>query len=232
MTLLAFRDVSKRFPDGTRWAVVLDRVSFEVDAGETVGVFASRQAGKTTLLRIACGVESPDSGEVCWDGHNLVQMSANERACYLRSGGIALATGAWRGRESLSVLEYVSDSLYNEGLTMDEAATRARQALGDVQVGHLEDRCVGGLGLSERVRVGLAHAADEQSALLVSHEATHLRKIVFHDRLRCLPSYDDERACFTRRAWSKHTCNAVGSRADCDIKCLPRSDLLRCNNFA
>lgn len=170
MTLLAFRDVSKRFPDGTRWTIVLDQVSFDIDAGETVGVFASRQAGKTTLLRIACGLEAPDSGEVCWDGHDLAQMSASERACFLRSGGIALAKGAWVARDSVSVLEHVADSLYSEGLTMDEAATRAHQALGDVKAGHLEDRCVGGLGLSERVRVGLAHALAHQPRLLLVDE--------------------------------------------------------------
>lgn len=40
MSLLAFRQVSKRFPDGGHEIAVLDRVSFEVEVGETVGLLA------------------------------------------------------------------------------------------------------------------------------------------------------------------------------------------------
>jgi ABC-type methionine transport system ATPase subunit len=170
MTLLSFSEVSKRFPDGTRWTVVLDRVSFEMEVGETVGVLASKQAGKTTLLRIAAGLEVPDAGAVCWDGQDLAALSASKRARLLRMGGIARAQGAWSTVDSASVLEYVSGSLYSDGLTMDQAEARGRRALEDVQAVGLRDRPVDQLGLSERVRVGLAHALVRQPRLLLMDE--------------------------------------------------------------
>jgi ABC-type methionine transport system ATPase subunit len=170
MTLLVLQEVSKRFPDGTRWTVVLENVSLQVDAGESVGVFASKQAGKTTLLRIVAGLEAPDGGVVLWEGRDIAGMKASDRACLLRSGGIALAKGNWDAKSSASVLEYVADSLYSEGLTMNEAGSRARHALEDVEAEHLANKSTGQLSLSERLRVGLAHALAHRPRLLLVDE--------------------------------------------------------------
>jgi ABC-type polysaccharide/polyol phosphate transport system ATPase subunit len=43
---------------------VLDNVSFEVRQGETLGIMGRNGGGKSTLLRVICGVYSPDSGQV------------------------------------------------------------------------------------------------------------------------------------------------------------------------
>src|ERR1700675_1182959 len=80
MSLLAFRDVSRRLADGAYGVAMLDRVSFGIDAGEAVGLWVPRlEKGGTVLLRIAAGLEVPDEGAVCWDGQVLSGMSADER---------------------------------------------------------------------------------------------------------------------------------------------------------
>src|ERR1700739_4539619 len=96
MTLLSIQEGSKSYRDGVRELLVLDRVSFAIDAGETVGVLSSRRGGKTTLLRVAAGLESPDSGSVCWESHDLAKLSADKRAALRRRRGIALASCDWR----------------------------------------------------------------------------------------------------------------------------------------
>lgn len=53
-------ELSKRFKNNN----ALDRVSFEVKRGETVGLVGANGAGKTTLLRILCGFLHPSSGSV------------------------------------------------------------------------------------------------------------------------------------------------------------------------
>ena len=63
MSVLSLRDVCLSFPRGRRHVVrVLADVSLEVDAGEVVAVLAQRAQGKTSLLRIAAGIERPDRG--------------------------------------------------------------------------------------------------------------------------------------------------------------------------
>jgi putative ABC transport system ATP-binding protein len=65
--LLSLRGVSKSFVRGGRPLPVMADVSLEVGVGEIVAVEGSRYSGKTTLLRVAAGIVSPDRGEV-WLG--------------------------------------------------------------------------------------------------------------------------------------------------------------------
>src|ERR1700694_4017081 len=106
MSLLSFDCVSKSFADGSRRKiVVLDVVSLEIDAGDFVGLQGARRAGKSTLLRVAAGIESPDAGRVSFDGHDVGEMSEMQRTRLWRHGGVALVRGAWQPAGSRPVLE-------------------------------------------------------------------------------------------------------------------------------
>jgi predicted ABC-type transport system involved in lysophospholipase L1 biosynthesis ATPase subunit len=170
MTLFALREVGKRRPGGVHESLVLDRVSLEIDSGETVGVLAARRAGKTTLLRIAAGLELPDEGEVCWEYHDLVRMSTDERAHLRRRRGIALASGDWHPLASVPVLEHVAMPLYSDGLRMDDAEACARRALEWVQAPRLGYQATDRLGLSDRLRVELARSLVGEPRLLLVDE--------------------------------------------------------------
>ena len=61
------KGVWKGFSSAGRWTGVLEDVSFEVGRGEVVAIVGGRLGGKTTLLKIAAGMERPDRGEV-WLG--------------------------------------------------------------------------------------------------------------------------------------------------------------------
>src|ERR1700691_4830134 len=172
MTLLAFKDVCKSYRDGLRPRQVLDRVSFEIDAGETIGVLAARLTGKTTLLEVAAGLKLPDSGSVLWEGDDLAKMSRDRRAKYRRRHGIALASCDWRPGASEPVVTHVATPLYSDTLKMGEAERCAHRALERVGASHLGHRTTDRLGVSDRVRVELARAlVREPRVLLVAEPA-------------------------------------------------------------
>ena len=56
--------VSKSFWTGTQRKVILDRASFRVDLGESLGILAPNGTGKTTMIRMMAGLEKPDEGEI------------------------------------------------------------------------------------------------------------------------------------------------------------------------
>ncbi|WP_435141198.1 ABC transporter ATP-binding protein [Pseudopelagicola sp. nBUS_19] len=60
--MLEFENVSKSFWTGTQRKVILDRVSFRVDIGTSMGVLAPNGTGKTTLINMMAGLEKPDEG--------------------------------------------------------------------------------------------------------------------------------------------------------------------------
>ena len=96
MPLLAFEGVSKRYLDlGVHEHVVLDDVSFELEAGTSAGIWGLRRSGKSTLLRIAAGIELPDAGVVRFEGRDITKLSDRERARLVRTQ-IGLAPSSWR----------------------------------------------------------------------------------------------------------------------------------------
>jgi len=62
--MLEFENVSKSFWTGTQRKVILDRVSFKVELGHSLGVLAPNGTGKTTLINMMAGLEKPDEGEI------------------------------------------------------------------------------------------------------------------------------------------------------------------------
>ncbi|MCC1492795.1 ABC transporter ATP-binding protein [Cognatishimia sp. F0-27] len=91
--MLEFDMVSKSFWTGVQRKVILDRVSFRVELGESLGILAPNGTGKTTLIKMMAGLEKPDEGEVrrgCkisfplgYMGGVVSKISARENARYI-----------------------------------------------------------------------------------------------------------------------------------------------------
>lgn len=62
--MLEFAEVSKSFWTGTQRKVILDRASFRVELGKSLGILAPNGTGKTTLINMMSGLEKPDEGTI------------------------------------------------------------------------------------------------------------------------------------------------------------------------
>jgi len=62
--MLEFTNVSKSFWTGTQRKVILDRASFRVELGNSLGILAPNGTGKTTLINMMAGLEKPDEGVI------------------------------------------------------------------------------------------------------------------------------------------------------------------------
>ncbi len=72
-------DVAERvFRHDYRQLRAVDRVSFELAAGETLGIVGESGCGKSTLARAILGLVRPSAGRVVWLGENLVGMSEEQ----------------------------------------------------------------------------------------------------------------------------------------------------------
>ncbi len=91
--MLEFVNVSKSFWTGTQRKVILDRASFRVELGNSLGILAPNGTGKTTLINMMAGLEKPDEGEIrrtCrvsfplgFMGGVVPKLSAKENARYI-----------------------------------------------------------------------------------------------------------------------------------------------------
>lgn len=164
--LLSLRGIRKGYRRGGRWVRVLGDVSLTVDRGELVAVVGARGEGKTTLLKIAAGLELPDGGEVCMGKLDLARCSADERS---RQLGVEVA---WVQREgtgvNFEVVDYVGLPLaIGRGHGRRGAERLAMEALERVGAGDCAHRRWGELSNWERVLVGIARGVVGRPRLMV-----------------------------------------------------------------
>lgn len=103
--VLCVDGVGLAFDRGRDRVSVLEDVSLSVGVGEIVAVVGSRSQGKTTLIRVAAGMLSPDRGRVVFDGRDLAVLKDREISeVWARGIGVAARSGP---EARVRVREYV-----------------------------------------------------------------------------------------------------------------------------
>jgi ABC-type lipoprotein export system ATPase subunit len=168
--LLSFERVDKCYPDGRRRIVVLEQASFAVCKSDFVGILGSRRAGKSTLLRLAAGIESPDAGTIDFAGRDLARISALERGRLLRTEIGLLAPDDWRPGRGERVVDLVAMPLVSDGATLHDSRRAARRMLHWAGAAEYADDLAEGLSMGERMRVMLARTLVREPRMLLVDE--------------------------------------------------------------
>jgi ABC-type lipoprotein export system ATPase subunit len=167
MSLLALQGVSKRYREPPREQAILRDISLEIDAGEFVVVYGPRRSGRTTVLRLAAGLEAPDTGTVTF------RDSAFSPGAWPALGNdIGYVRKQLRAREEQDVLIQVASPLLARGLRVHDAHSQARRALERVGAESYTSLVVPELSIGEAMRVALARSMVLDPALLIVDEPT------------------------------------------------------------
>jgi multiple sugar transport system ATP-binding protein len=160
MTELRFDNVSKTYPNGVR---AMSGVSFVVGAGECVAVVGPSGGGKTTLLRLAAGLEEPTAGAVTLGGRVVTAVPPEAR-------GVATAFQAPALYPHLSVRENLAFPLRYQPVPAAEGAGRVSAAAESLGVAALLDRMPHELSGGQRQRVALGRCLVRRPAVLLLDE--------------------------------------------------------------
>ncbi len=167
-SLLHIHNMTKTFPDGAGAVTVFEGAALDMRAASQVGVYGKRHSGKSTLLRIAAGIEPPDEGTVLFQDSDLTNLSEAERARLLRSHLAYIAVADWRPNPGESILAHLAVSLGGAGRTVREAERRALRELEAVGVSAAQAHSPATLlSMMDRMRVMFARALAREPALVV-----------------------------------------------------------------
>lgn len=168
--VLQVRNVGWRAPSGPD---VLQRVSFEVAAGEFVGVMGRNGAGKSTLLDILAGLRPPSEGSVVIDDRPLDDWAPMARARVIAHLPQMLRADLSMQAESLVLMgRYPHAGRWFES---DEDHQIARAAMQRAECLEFRHRQLATLSGGERQRIYLAACLAQQArVLLLDEPATFL----------------------------------------------------------
>src|SRR6266566_7212855 len=123
-------------------------LSFSAGAGELIELRGPNGSGKTSLLRILCGLSSPAAGQVRWNGKNIRSLGEE----YFRD--VAYLAHQNAVKDELSAIENlrISSALSGHALKRD----RAQQILGRIGLSSQQNLPARSLSAGQRRRLALA----------------------------------------------------------------------------
>ncbi len=141
----------------------VEEVSFAVEDGETLALLGPSGCGKSTLLALIAGLETPEAGDVRWQGNSLIQVPAHRRNFGLMFQDYLLFPHQ-------TVAQNVGFGLKMHGHTKAKITARVQEALRLVGMEGFENRDVNTLSGGEQQRVALARALAPRPRLLMLDE--------------------------------------------------------------
>ena len=172
MSILQTIDLKKYYGTEPNITKALDGVNFSVEEGEFVAVVGTSGSGKSTMLHMMGGLDTPTSGEYLLDDISVRTMSKPQRAV-LRNRKIGFVFQSYNLLPKTTAVENVELPLmYNSSVSASERRRRAIEALQAVGLGdrleHKSNQMSGG----QMQRVAIARALVNNPAVILADEAT------------------------------------------------------------
>ena len=128
--VIKVRNLVKKFGD----FVANDHLSFDVQKGEIFGFLGANGAGKTTAIKILCGLQKPTSGEIQVAGYDVYTQAE------LIKKNIGYMSQRFSMYEDLSVRENFQFYGGIYGLSGSEIKERTKEMLEDLQMTHISNK--------------------------------------------------------------------------------------------
>src|SRR5882724_2580434 len=169
--IIDVRDVHKRYEMGPRSLEVLRGVSLKISKGGFLALRGASGAGKSTLLHLLGGLDSPNSGDIWFDGQNLAALS-NGSLARLRNLKIGFIFQAYHLLPELDALENVCLPARMARTRASVAEARGRELLARVGLKDRAEHRPSELSGGEQQRVAIARALINSPGLILADEPT------------------------------------------------------------
>lgn len=206
MSLLDVKNLTKRFGG----LVAVDSLSFSVSAGETVSIIGPNGAGKTTVFNLITGFYQPTTGEISFDGSNLVGKKPHKIA--LR--GVGRTFQVVKPLRGLSVFENILVGAFARTASRTEAGRIARDIIEFTDLAALRDSVADGLPIGMRKRLELARTlATGPKLVLLDEVMSGLNPTESNEAVELIRRLRDERG-ISAVAGVEHVMHVVMSISD------------------
>ncbi|QCC86280.1 ABC transporter ATP-binding protein [Desulfovibrio desulfuricans] len=169
--LYTFSNVVKKFATANEDIEIIKDISMVVEEGEMLAIVGQSGSGKSTLLHLMGALDTPSSGEICFEGRDMALMSADQKAAF-RNKTLGFVFQFHHLLPEFSALENVAMPAIIGGASQRSVMTRAREMLDRVGLSARMDSKIATLSGGERQRVAIARAVFMRPRVLLADEPT------------------------------------------------------------
>ncbi len=157
---VSVKNLTKRWGNFT----AVNNISFDVPKGSFFSVLGPSASGKTTVLRMIAGFETPTSGDIFINGQRINDVPANKRPCNLVFQRLALFP-------MMNVIDNVTFGLRRRGgMSKAEMEKKANEVLARVDMKGLNERKINQISGGQQQRVALARSLVLEPTVLLLDE--------------------------------------------------------------
>jgi ABC-type lipoprotein export system ATPase subunit len=168
---LSARTLVKTYAMGRRSLEVLRGVDLAVARGEFLALRGASGAGKSTLLHLIGGLDSPNAGEIFFNGQNLAKFSEGELTQF-RNRRVGFVFQAYHLLPELTALENVCLPARVARIPVAQTEKRGRDLLSRVGLKERAEHKPSELSGGEQQRVAISRALINEPELLLADEPT------------------------------------------------------------
>ena len=163
--LLEVRNLTFGYERGRQ---TLRDVSLTIHKGEMVSIVGKNGAGKSTFSKLVCGFETPDSGEILFQGRNLLQENIRHRAKHI---GYVMQNPNQMISKTM-IFDEVALSLRNMGKSEEEIREKVEETLKVCGLFPFRNWPVSALSFGQKKRVTIASVLVQDPELIILDEPT------------------------------------------------------------
>jgi len=169
--IIQVKNLTKVYKKQNSKTVVLQNITFDLDAGKSMSIVGPSGSGKSTLLHILGGLDNPTSGEVKIDGQLLSEFSDKELSSF-RNRKIGFVFQFFHLQDYLTAEENVALPSKMSNMRGKEVEKKAKELLDLVGLSHRAKHYPNEMSGGELQRVAIARSLINDPKLILADEPT------------------------------------------------------------
>lgn len=206
-------DVEKYYGNGQNITKAVDRVSFQVEKGEFVGIMGASGSGKTTLLNMMAAIDHVTSGHIYYDDLDITEMSADQLSEF-RKENLGFVFQEYNLLDTLTLEENIILALTVQGKRRKEIQKICQDMMKLLEIEDVKDQFPYQVSGGQKQRCACARAMANAPSLLLADEPTgaldsHASQVLLETFCRLNEMQKATILMVTHDAFSASYCNRI-----------------------